>query len=116
MSHVDIGAIADELLAAYRSGKTIPPLTTTYRGLTAGDAYLIQQRQAGPQSCRATPACTAVSCCMPERAAQRYGVPAHEILQRVGEAGYVGGQQDMIIDIATQLAQERDEEKTLQPH
>ncbi len=43
-----------------------------------------------------------------ERAALRYGVPAHEILQRVGEAGYVGGQEDMIIDIALQLAQERD--------
>ncbi|WP_432842375.1 4-hydroxy-2-oxovalerate aldolase [Dactylosporangium sp. CA-092794] len=43
-----------------------------------------------------------------ERAAARYGVPAHEILQRVGEAGYVGGQEDMIIDIALQLVQERD--------
>ena len=43
-----------------------------------------------------------------ERAAERYGVPAHEILQRVGEAGYVGGQEDMIIDIALQLAEERD--------
>ena len=43
-----------------------------------------------------------------ERAGQRYGVPAHEILQRVGEAGYVGGQEDMIIDIALQLAEERD--------
>ena len=42
-----------------------------------------------------------------ERAAERYGVPAHEILQRVGEAGYVGGQEDMIIDIAIQLAQAR---------
>jgi 4-hydroxy 2-oxovalerate aldolase len=42
-----------------------------------------------------------------ERAADRYGVPAHEILQRVGEAGYVGGQEDMIIDIAIQLAQPR---------
>jgi 4-hydroxy 2-oxovalerate aldolase len=39
-----------------------------------------------------------------ERAARRYGVPAHEILQRVGEAGYVGGQEDMIIDIALQLS------------
>jgi 4-hydroxy 2-oxovalerate aldolase len=38
-----------------------------------------------------------------ERAAQRYGVPAHEILYRVGEAKYVGGQEDMIIDIALQL-------------
>jgi 4-hydroxy 2-oxovalerate aldolase len=43
-----------------------------------------------------------------ERAADRYGVAAHEILQRVGEAGYVGGQEDMIIDIAIQLAQQRD--------
>ena len=43
-----------------------------------------------------------------QRAAQRYGVPAHEILQRVGEAGYVGGQEDMIIDVALQLQQERE--------
>jgi 4-hydroxy 2-oxovalerate aldolase len=27
-------------------------------------------------------------------------------LQRVGEAGYVGGQEDMIIDIALQLQEE----------
>jgi 4-hydroxy 2-oxovalerate aldolase len=43
-----------------------------------------------------------------ERAAARYGVPAYQILQRVGEAGYVGGQEDMIIDIALQLVEERD--------
>jgi len=42
-----------------------------------------------------------------ERASTRYAVPAHEILQRVGEAGYVGGQEDMIIDIAMTLADER---------
>ena len=41
-----------------------------------------------------------------QRAAQRYGVTAHAILQRVGEAGYVGGQEDMIIDIALQLQAE----------
>jgi 4-hydroxy 2-oxovalerate aldolase len=40
-----------------------------------------------------------------ERAAQRYGVPAHEILRRVGEARYVGGQEDMIIDIALSLTE-----------
>jgi 4-hydroxy 2-oxovalerate aldolase len=40
-----------------------------------------------------------------ERAAERYGVPAHEILKKVGEADYVGGQEDMIIDIAIQLAE-----------
>jgi 4-hydroxy 2-oxovalerate aldolase len=43
-----------------------------------------------------------------ERASERYGVPAHEILQRVGEKGYVGGQEDMIIDIALQLQSELD--------
>ncbi|HEU0042201.1 MAG TPA: 4-hydroxy-2-oxovalerate aldolase [Jiangellaceae bacterium] len=42
-----------------------------------------------------------------ERAAERYGVPAHAILQKAGEYGYVGGQEDMIIDIALQLAQEQ---------
>ncbi len=41
-----------------------------------------------------------------QRAALRYGVPAHAILQRVGEAGYVGGQEDMIIDVALQLQEE----------
>jgi 4-hydroxy 2-oxovalerate aldolase len=43
-----------------------------------------------------------------QRAAERYGVPAHVILQRVGEAGYVGGQEDMIIDVALQLQRERE--------
>jgi 4-hydroxy 2-oxovalerate aldolase len=42
-----------------------------------------------------------------ERAAQRYGVPAHEILTRVGQAGYVGGQEDMIIDVALTIANEQ---------
>jgi len=41
-----------------------------------------------------------------ERAAVRYGVPAHAILRRVGEAGYVGGQEDMIIDVAIDLARD----------
>ncbi|MGW3614703.1 4-hydroxy-2-oxovalerate aldolase [Micromonospora sp. NPDC005163] len=43
-----------------------------------------------------------------ERAAERYGVPAHKILERVGAAGYVGGQEDMIIDIALELAESRE--------
>jgi 4-hydroxy 2-oxovalerate aldolase len=42
-----------------------------------------------------------------ERAAERYGVSAHQILRLVGEAGYVGGQEDMIIDVAIELAKER---------
>ena len=43
-----------------------------------------------------------------ERASERYGVPAHEILQRVGELGYVGGQEDMIIDVALAIVHERE--------
>jgi 4-hydroxy 2-oxovalerate aldolase len=43
-----------------------------------------------------------------ERAAARYEVPVHEILQRVGEAGYVGGQEDMIIDVALSIAAARE--------
>jgi 4-hydroxy 2-oxovalerate aldolase len=42
-----------------------------------------------------------------ETAAERYAVPAHEILARCGELGLVGGQEDMIIDIAVDLAKAR---------
>lgn len=42
-----------------------------------------------------------------ERAAERYEVPAPEILTRCGELGLVGGQEDMILDVAIQLATER---------
>ncbi|MBK0418888.1 4-hydroxy-2-oxovalerate aldolase [Leucobacter sp. CSA1] len=45
-----------------------------------------------------------------ERAAERYGVPAYRILKHVGEAGYVGGQEDMIIDVAISLANEAEKE------
>ncbi|HEY0716349.1 MAG TPA: hypothetical protein VGD68_01940 [Streptosporangiaceae bacterium] len=47
-----------------------------------------------------------------QRAAERYGVPAHAILTRVGEAGYVGGQEDMIIDVALALREEREQAGT----
>jgi 4-hydroxy 2-oxovalerate aldolase len=42
-----------------------------------------------------------------ERAADRYGVPAWRILEEVGKAGYVGGQEDMIVDVAVQLSTSR---------
>jgi 4-hydroxy 2-oxovalerate aldolase len=47
-----------------------------------------------------------------EHAAKRYDVPVYDILQRVGEHGYVGGQEDMLIDVALQLARERESAAT----
>jgi len=37
-------------------------------------------------------------------AAERYGVPAQSILRRCGELALVGGQEDLIIEVALQLA------------
>lgn len=50
-----------------------------------------------------------------EKAAARYDVPAYRILRAVGEAGYVGGQEDMIIDVALRLAAQKDESSTGAP-
>lgn len=38
-----------------------------------------------------------------ERASERYGVPVQDILAEVGRRGYVGGQEDMIIEVAINL-------------
>jgi 4-hydroxy 2-oxovalerate aldolase len=43
-----------------------------------------------------------------EHAAQRYGVHVYDILDRVAQYGYVGGQEDLLIDVALQLAAEQE--------
>jgi 4-hydroxy 2-oxovalerate aldolase len=42
-----------------------------------------------------------------ENAAKRFGVPAAKILERVGERKAVGGQEDLIIEVAIELANEQ---------
>lgn len=39
-----------------------------------------------------------------KKASERYGVPTRDILLELGRRGMVGGQEDMIIDVAVQLA------------
>ncbi|WP_067433466.1 4-hydroxy-2-oxovalerate aldolase [Nocardioides jensenii] len=43
-----------------------------------------------------------------ETASQRYGIDVRDILLEVGKRGLVGGQEDMIVDIALTLASERE--------
>ena len=39
-----------------------------------------------------------------ESAAEKYGIPAHEILLELGKRKMIGGQEDMIVDVALDLA------------
>ncbi|WP_232466200.1 hypothetical protein [Diaminobutyricimonas sp. LJ205] len=43
-----------------------------------------------------------------ERAAARYGIPTIEILMELGRRKMVGGQEDMIVDVALDLIKERE--------
>ncbi|MGD9956804.1 MAG: 4-hydroxy-2-oxovalerate aldolase [Candidatus Nanopelagicales bacterium] len=46
-----------------------------------------------------------------EKAAERYGVPQAEILLELGQRKVVGGQEDMIIDVAVELARKHAEQE-----
>jgi 4-hydroxy-2-oxovalerate/4-hydroxy-2-oxohexanoate aldolase len=51
-----------------------------------------------------------------KRAAERFGVPARDVLVELGRKKMIGGQEDMIIDTAMTMAKERGllKEKTLE--
>lgn len=42
-----------------------------------------------------------------QRAAEKFGVDSRDILNELGKIGVVGGQEDMIVDVASQLAQKQ---------
>lgn len=39
-----------------------------------------------------------------KRAAKKFGVPVRDILIELGRRGVIGGQEDMIVDVASELA------------
>jgi 4-hydroxy-2-oxovalerate/4-hydroxy-2-oxohexanoate aldolase len=52
----------------------------------------------------AMPAPTRPFCCSPKRAQEKYGVPSHEILLEMARRKTVGGQEDLIEEIAIEMA------------
>lgn len=42
-----------------------------------------------------------------QRAAEKFGIDSRDILNELGKIGVVGGQEDMIVDVASQLAKEQ---------
>ncbi|MGT2489869.1 hypothetical protein ACU4GD_03295 [Cupriavidus basilensis] len=56
----------------------------------------------------ATPASTPASCAMPRGAAARYALKTVDILVELGKRRMVGGQEDMIVDVALDLVARRE--------
>ena len=65
------------------------------------------RRWTATRSCRATRGSTPASCCTPSAPPSATASRPTTSWRKVGELGYVGGQEDMIIDVAIELAEEK---------
>ena len=54
------------------------------------------------------PACTRASCATRKRRRSKYGLKTVDILVELGRRRMVGGQEDMIVDVALDLLKARD--------